>query len=73
MNEELRNENLEVAENNSRKGLGAALIGGALAIGGLVVFGVSALKKRKKSNQSEETPDPEAEFEEVEEVDDSEK
>ena len=64
MNEELReNQNQETTEeNNSRKGLGAVLIGGALAIGGLAVVGVRALAKRKKSNQPEDADqEPETE------------
>ena len=53
---EKRNEELEIVENEDlneetntegRKGLGVVLIGGALALGGLVVAGVKAYKKKK--------------------------
>ena len=54
--EELRNEELEIVENEDLneetnaeggKGLGVVLIGGALAIAGLAVAGVKAYKKKK--------------------------
>lgn len=50
VNDEIRTEVVDDDQPSSGKGIGLLIVGGALALGGLVVTGVKAIKNRKEAN-----------------------